>query len=29
MDYLKQRGLRGGKPKRGRGRVGSTRRAGY
>jgi len=29
MDYLKQRGLKGGKPKRGRGRVGSTRRAGY
>ena len=29
MDYLKQRGLRGGKPKRGRGRDGSTRRAGY
>lgn len=28
-DYLKQRGLKGGKPKRGRGRVGSTRRAGY
>jgi hypothetical protein len=29
QDYLKQRGLKGGKPKRGRGRVGSTRRAGY
>jgi len=29
MDYLKQRGLKAGKPKRGRGRVGSTRRAGY
>ena len=29
MGYLKQRGLKAGKPKRGRGRVGSTRRAGY
>jgi hypothetical protein len=27
--FLKQRGLKAGKPKRGRGRVGSTRRAGY
>jgi hypothetical protein len=29
MDYLKPGMPRGGKPKRGRGRVGSTRRAGY
>jgi hypothetical protein len=29
MGYLKQRGLKAGKPKRGRGRVGSTRRVGY